>query len=418
MTRRAPRRTTALAVAALLLSACTGSGGETEGRAPASGPPVKHPVFGEKLDRQVFLALRRTQKTGGNARFTQTLTFTSKKGTAVQTVSGRLDFARGAGEASIRWQVPKAYPEKVKDLLLGRAPGRGQGDASARLYVDGQHIAFRAGSSGYWLRYAPSDPDASRGDGDLDHLRGTEGPVGGTLLEGLGGTEAVSTSGGGAGRTYRAEMTSTASSALLPDDVEGELGGEDLGFGLYREKEPFPVTVTVDDHGMITHARADLSRLLGKKGSVLQDVTALRMELTLSHIGSAGPVTGPRGTVLPAGTTVKPIWDVGPGRCVDFTTGQQDIELVADIPCSRTHDGRLLAQTTFGGPAHPGADAAEKQARDACERAYDRAPGRWTDEADEPGTHWYMWANERTWQQDGRGKAACYVVTPKGAARS
>ncbi|MEU2544763.1 hypothetical protein ABZ618_04865 [Streptomyces roseolus] len=415
MTRRALHRATALAVAALLLTACTGNGG---GPAPTSAPPVKHPVFGEKLDRQVFLALRRTQKTGGNARFTQTLTLESKKGTAVQTVSGRLDFTRGAGEASIRWQVPEAYPEDVKDLLLGRAPGRGQGDASARLYVDGQHLTFRAGSSDYWLRYAPSDPDVSRAPGALDHLRGTEGPVGGTLLEGLGGTEAVSVSGGAAGRTYRAEMTSTASSALLPDDVEGELAGEDLGFGLYREKKPYPVTVTVDDHGMITHARADLSRLLGKKGSLLRDVTALRMELTLSRIGSSGPATTPQGTVLPAATTVKPLWGVGPGRCVDFTTGQQDIEIVAEIPCSRTHDGRVLAQPVFGGRAYPGAAAAENQARDACARAYDRAPGRWTEEADEPGTHWFMWADERTWRQDGRGKAACYVVTPKGAARS
>ncbi|MEU3609261.1 hypothetical protein AB0E83_28000 [Streptomyces sp. NPDC035033] len=417
MTRRTARLAAALA-AALLLTACTGGG---DGPAPAAAPPTKHPVFGEKLERQVFLALRRTQKEGGNARFTQTLTFESAKGRAVRTVSGRLDFAGGTGEATIRWQVPEAYSEEVKDLLLGRAPGQGHGDAAGRLHVDGQHLTYRADTSDYWLRYGRADYDTGRatgqGPGALDHLRGTEAAVGGTLLEGLSGTEAVSRSDGTGGRTYRAEMTSTVSALLLPDTIASQLAGEDLGFGLYREKKPFPVTVTVDGRGMITHARADLSQLLGKKGSPFRDVTAVRMELALSGIGTSKPSAAAEGTVLPAGRTVRTVWEVEAGHCVDFTTGQQNVELVADIPCSRTHDGRVLAQVSFGGSAYPGASAAKGQARDACRRAYRRASADWTGEADEKGTYWFMWSDERSWRRDGGGRAVCYVVTPKGADR-
>ncbi|MFF2778492.1 septum formation family protein [Streptomyces sp. NPDC058052] len=410
MTRHTARRLAgALASAVLLLTACSGSG---DGGGPAAAP-TKHPVFDEKLERQVSRALRQTQE-AGNAHFTHTLTFESEKGRAVQTISGRVDFARGTGEATIRWQVPESYPEDVQTLLLGRAPGLGHAASTSRAFVDGQHLTYRADSSGYWLRYGKGDYDAGMGDGALHRLWGTESPVGGTLLEGLGGTRAISVRDRKAGRTYQAEMPPIVSS-MLPFSIAGELAVEDAAFSPTRPPKPLPTTVTVDGRGLITHARADLSHLLGKEGSVLDGVTAVRMELTLSGVGTSKPAAKAPGTVLPARDTVRSVWAVGAGRCVDFGTGQHNITLVAEIPCSRAHDGRVLAQVPYGDGAYPGAVAAKSQARDACRRAYRDASDAWTGEAAREGSYWYMWSAEEEWQ-DG-GKAVCYVVTPKGAAQ-
>ncbi|WP_030748516.1 septum formation family protein [Streptomyces griseus] len=410
MTRRATRRATRLSTALgalLLLAACTG--GEDE----AAAPPPKHPVFDGELRSQVSLALRRTQQ-AGNASFTHTLTFESKRGRAVQTISGRVDFAGGTGEATIRWRVPESYPSDVKDLLLGRAPGLGPADSASHAFVDSRQITYRASSSRYWLRYGKGDYDPALGDGALIRLWGTESPVGGTLMEGLSGTRAVSVSGGNAGRTYRAEMPPVVSS-MLPYSLAGELNDEaGAAFNPVKPPKPLPTTVTVDGRGMITHARADLSHLLGKEGSVLDDVTALRMELTLSGIGTSRPVGRAEGTILPASDTVRSIWKVKPGRCVDFSTGQHNATLVAEIPCSRSHDGRLLAQVPYGDGPYPGATATKNQARDACRGAYRRASGEWTGEAAEKGTYWYMWPDREDWRDGGR--VVCYVVTPKGAA--
>ncbi|MER6476745.1 hypothetical protein [Streptomyces filamentosus] len=407
MTRRATRLAAALA-ALLLLTACTGAEDE------AATPPSKHPVFDENLKSQVSLALRQTQR-AGNASFTHTLTFESKRGRAVQTISGRVDFAGGTGEATIRWQVPESYPSDVKDLLLGRAPGLGPADSASHAFVDSRRITYRAASSRYWLRYGKGDYDPALGDGALIRLWGTESPVGGTLMEGLSGTRAVSVREGNAGRTYQAEMPPIVSS-ILPFSLAGELNDEaGAAFNPVQPPKPLPTTVTVDSRGMITHARADLSHLLGKEGSVLDDVTALRMELKLSGIGTSRPAAKAEGTILAASDTVRSIWTVKPGRCVDFSTGQHNATLIAEIPCSRTHDGRLLAQVPYGDGPYPGDTATKNQARTACRSAYRRASAEWTGEAAEEGAYWYMWSDREDWQ-DG-GKAVCYVVTPKGAAQ-
>ncbi|MFF9133143.1 hypothetical protein [Streptomyces sp. NPDC014806] len=80
MIRRSALVGALLATASLLLTACSGT---EDTAAPAA---ATHPVFDQKLDRQVFLALRRTQQ-ARNVAFTQTITFVSKKGRAVQIVT-------------------------------------------------------------------------------------------------------------------------------------------------------------------------------------------------------------------------------------------------------------------------------------------------------------------------------------------
>jgi len=108
MIRRRLRTTTLLVAASLLLSACSGvPASDTHEPKAASAP--KHPVFDQKLDRQLLLAVRQTQQAGTTS-FAQRLTFTSTKGDLVQTLSGRMDFTAGAGRADGAWETP-AEPE-------------------------------------------------------------------------------------------------------------------------------------------------------------------------------------------------------------------------------------------------------------------------------------------------------------------
>ncbi|MFD7978094.1 hypothetical protein [Streptomyces sp. NPDC059071] len=405
MIRRLARTGAVLATASLLLTACSGTSDDTKPKTA----PSRHPVFDQKLDRQMFLAVRETQK-AGSASFTQTLTLETKKGKAVQTLEGRLDFAKNTGDANIRWKVPKKFSDAAKDAILGRAPGRANADAAGRFLVDGRNITYRAGSSDYWLRYGYGDYDNSQKT--LDQLRGTEAPVGGTLLEGLGGAEAKSRQG----TNYQAEVDSEPLWEMLPGEISEQLTSEMYTPGVARTKK-VSLTVSLDRQGRVTRVRADLSRMLGKKGSLFSDATSLTMELVLHEHGRSKPAGGTDGgKVLDAAGTVRSIHDVKAGHCIDFSTGQRDVELVVDVPCAKPHDGRVFAQATYGGHAYPGRSAAKSQASRACNRSYGRVSDDWTADSADENSYWYMWSGEYDWQQDGKGRTTCYVVTAKGAA--
>ncbi|MFG2866531.1 hypothetical protein [Streptomyces sp. NPDC048338] len=361
----------------------------------------------------MFLALRQTQKAGG-ARFTQTLTFESEKGRAVQTTSGRLDFAGGTGEARVTWSVPKEYPDAAKAAMLGSTPGRTNADASGSFLVDRQAIRYRAGSADYWLRYTVGDDGATAGSDAVDRLLGTESPIGGTLLEGIGGAEATAGKTEGQGRTYRAEMPATVAWELFPQDLRDELTVQGMASS---RTAPLPLTVSVDGRGRIVHALVDLASTLGRKGSALHDVTSLRMDLTLSAHGTAAPSSAaPQGPTREANDAVLRLLAVKAGKCVDFGTGLREARMVVSVPCSGPHDGRVFDQLSLGKGAFPGGDAAQKRARRACRGAYDGAPSGWTSESAEKDTYWYMWSGESDWRESGEGRVTCYVVTREGAA--
>ncbi|MFD5325133.1 hypothetical protein [Streptomyces sp. NPDC127092] len=395
MIRRLARTGAVLATASLFLTAC--SGGADDARPKAA--PTRHPVFDQKLDRQVFLALRQTQK-ARTVGFTQRLTLTTKKGKAVQSVEGRLDFAKNTGDAVVRWTVPEKFSDGAKDAILGRVPGKSNADSWGRVLVDGQNITYRAASADYWLRYGAGDYDRSLRT--LDRLRGTEAPVGGTLLEVLGGAEATSRQG----VNYRATAPLDPVSNMLPVEISEQLTSETYTPGIARNKT-VPLTVSLDTTGRLSRVQADLSGMLGKKGSVFPDATALTMELSLDKYGAPRPATEPTGRVLDAGKTVRSIHDVRPGRCVDFSTGQRDLELVAEVPCAKPHDGRLFAHASYSGGAYPDEPGAKKEASRACDRAYGRASDSWISEAGDEGAFWYMW---------GPDGISCYVVTSRGEA--
>lgn len=396
-------RTAALPAALLLLTAC--GGGDDEG-AQAKAQPSQHPVFDQPLDRQVFLALRQTQKSG-SASFTQTVSFESKRGTAVQTLSGKLDFTKGAGEATVKWQVPKKYSVAAKETLLGNTPGRAYGTASGSFLVDRQQIHYRAASSGYWLRYSSADTLAMGDSNDpIDHLRGSESPVGGTLLEGVGGSDAKAQQGGPAGgRTYQAEMPFSVGWTLFPADLRKELAAEMSTSAL---QAGFPLTVSVDPQGRITHGRVDLSRLLRKSG-VLADVTSLTMDLTLTGFSSSQPAAAPAGRVRKAFEAVLPMRDGKDGGCVDFDTGQRAAQAVVGVPCSGPYDARVFTQISL----RPGATAAETQERAgiACQFAYDVARPAWMPKVPEI---WAWWTPGYASVPGDKDRVTCYLTTKRG----
>ncbi|MEU2503749.1 hypothetical protein ABZ621_03460 [Streptomyces sp. NPDC007863] len=391
--RRSAARSAVLAtVAALLLGACTGFGGDT-----AAAPPA-HPVFSAPPARQVFLALRHTQETGG-ASLRQSVTFTSGRTTAVQTVTGRVDFAGARGEASSDWRIAPGFPETARDTLLGRLAALETGTARGRYTVDTRAIHFRAGSAGYWLRYE-GDIEPHWGIDSVSHLRGTESAVGGTLLEVLSGVRPKAGGGAvpGGGRTYRADFPLAHAYALFPEDLRNELAPEPLFAG--SGGAPVPVTVEVDGEGRIVRARADLAAVLPTtKDSALTEVTGLRIDLTLGDFGPPTPAVGtaPDGRVLDAARSVVSLYEAAPGSCVDLDTGMRHRRLVTRVSCDGRHDVRITGQHELDG-AYPGPDAVRERAARAC--------------ADVKGPRtWHAWSSPAEWRERGKGSVTCFRLS-------
>ncbi|WP_146075299.1 hypothetical protein [Streptomyces sp. Ru71] len=411
MIRCLARAGAVLAAASLLLTACSGASGTPDTPAPT---PTAHPVFGQKLDRQIFLAMRRTQQ-AGNAAFTQTITFVSKKGRAVQTLSGRLDFAQGMGAATAKWELSPGLSKDVRDTVLGLTPGKGNADASGSMLVDRWTIRYRAGSAAYWLEYRMGDAETWSVQDNINTLRGSEAPIGGTLLEGLGATQATSQRGEGPGRVYQARMPSSTAWDVFPEDLRRHLSAEQEGIMSYRESFPLPASVSVDGQGRVTHVRADFSKTLRHQDSAFKDMTSLTIDLRLAGHGTSRPGMKADGPVRAAHDAVRRVELVKRGGCIDFSTGQRSMPTVVDVPCTGPHDGRIFGQEKLGGRTYPGAKAARQRAGDACLTAYHRAPGRWTAESAVPGRIWSMWPTENAWNRDG-GHATCYVITRRGTA--
>ncbi|MEU9864558.1 hypothetical protein AB0D99_27150 [Streptomyces sp. NPDC047971] len=388
MIRRLARTAAALAAASLPLTACAGP--DDSGAAK----PAAHPVFSQPIDRQIFLALRHTQK-AGNAELRQTLTFTSRQGKAVQTLTGRVDFAGSRGEAASAWRVPRNFPEDARATILGSLPGRTTGDPSSRYTVDTQTIHYRPASAGYWLRYT-GDIKPLWGVDSISHLRGSEAAVGGTLLEALGTAEATAQSGT-AGRSYTATFPLTTAMSLFPYDLREEFVPRPLNNTV--RTPPIPVTVDVDADGRITRARADLSALLTKeRESALAEVTALHAELTLGGFGASKPnaAATPAERTLDAGTAVVAMYDTRTGDCMDFNTGLRQHRLVTRVPCTGSYDGKVLGQHKLTGD-WPGTRSAKDRAGRACaDAAGDRS--------------WYTWSTAREWDDNHEGRATCYSV--------
>ncbi|MFD8209261.1 hypothetical protein ACFV2S_23055 [Streptomyces sp. NPDC059695] len=390
------------------LTGCTGDESPSSSASPKPATRTAHPVFSQKLDRQLFLAVRETQK-AGNASFVQKLTFVSKKGDVQQKMSGELDFAGGRGRTTMTWSIPAGTRGSVRRSVLGTTPGRGYGEPVGRYLVDRQDIHYRGGDAGYWLRYTDADSDATPGDGPVDHMRGTESPIGGSLLEGITGSTATAQRAADGGRTYQGEMPLSALWHILPPDLEG------LSRETYTspQRKTLPLTVTVDRNGRVTHARADLTGTI-RMDSSFSDFTSVTMDLTLTRYGTSKPTMTPGAPVRLASSSVADIAKIAPGACIDFATGRREGRLVVTVPCSAPHDGRVFAQADLT----PGKDdtATNERADVACRRARNLVPQSWISDANEPGTYWRWWTKPES-GTDSTLVATCYVITRPDADR-
>ncbi|MET9673700.1 hypothetical protein ABZY68_11485 [Streptomyces sp. NPDC006482] len=403
MIRGITRTAVLLAAASLLLTAC-GGGDDTADAKPSSAAPTGHPVFDQKLDRQLFLAARQTQK-AGNARFVQTLTFGSKKtGDLVRTTTGRMDFAGGRGQADVVWKVPKGVPEATRTVVLGQTPGRGDGPASVGYLVDGQQIHYRAASSGYWIRYTAGETTVIWDDA-IDHLRGTEGPIGGTLLEGLSAAEAATRSDTAAGRTYQATMPFDSLFTMFPHDLRRELR---VGLGdPDGQPDQVPLTVAVDQQGRITRATIDLTRIL-RKDRAFAGFTTVTSDLTLTGYGTSAPAMTPSGTVRTAAEDVLAMRDVKDGGCVDFDSGQRLAHMVVNVDCAGPHDARVFTQIPLREGIVP--EATQAGADIACTDAHSARRPAWLPKA----TDIWAWWTPVPKGQPGKDGVTCYVTTKRG----
>ncbi|MFF9341931.1 MULTISPECIES: hypothetical protein [unclassified Streptomyces] len=354
MPRRLARSAAALAAISLPLTACS-AGGRSDGP-PAPAATATHPVFGQKTDRQVFLAVRETQK-AGTARFTQKLTFEGKKGSVARTMTGGLDFAGDRGRVEVAWVLPAGTPRKVRTALLGSTPALEDGDASGTYLISRDRTRYRAASSPYWLDYAPEDTaDAFTGNDPLEFLRGSEAPVGGTLLEALtAGKASAHREGAAGGRTYRAELSDSALPLLFPADLHAHLVLPGPSAAL---RPPVPLTVDVDAQGRVTRARITVKDAFREDGD-LSGFTTLTVDLALTGHGASAPSMATDGKVLKAADTVRDIAEVEKGGCADFATGQRSSRQVVTVPCAGPHDARILGQHRIA----PGADDDATQAR-------------------------------------------------------
>ncbi len=339
----------ALPTALLLLTAC--SGGDN-GDAHAKAQPSQHPVFGQPLGRQVFLALRETQKSG-SASFTQTVSFGSAKGTAVQTLSGRLDFTEG----------------RVRPPCGGRCrrstPPRRRGRSSAPLPA-GRRARAPAGSSSTGSRSTTAPPPRATGSGTAATTSSPRGrqrpdrsPAG--FREpgrrdppgGLGRRGGEGTAGGArGGRTYRAEMPFSVGWTMFPRTSARN----------WRPRwAPAPSRPASPDR-VRGRAGPDHPRPGGHVEAPAEERRPRRRDLAddgphphrvrLVEAGRA-----PAGSVRKAAEAVLPMRDVKNGGCVDFDTGRRATHVVVGVPCSGPYDARVFVQV----PLRPGATAAETQ---------------------------------------------------------
>ncbi|PVC73396.1 hypothetical protein [Streptomyces sp. CS081A] len=143
-------RTAAVTLPLLLAAVGCQTAGTGEEPAAKAASPTGKPVFEERLADQLNAASRATAASG-SARFTATLTYGSAGGTAVERVTGVLDYARDAARVERSVDVPRGFPEEAA-ADLGRAPG----DRAREVYaVEKNDISYRT-ARGTWLHYDAS----------------------------------------------------------------------------------------------------------------------------------------------------------------------------------------------------------------------------------------------------------------------
>ncbi|MER5883673.1 hypothetical protein ABT160_07575 [Streptomyces sp. NPDC001941] len=403
MINRSARTAVALLTSCLLLSACGADGADRGTRARPAPSPT--PLFAEPAARQPQLAVEATQHSR-TAAFRQTITFGSRRGAATQTTQGFLDFGGDRARAARVWNVPPSLPDNAGETFLGKLL-HGRARVSVQeAYVDRATVAVQPGRADYWLRFTTAVSD-STGANAISELRGIVAPFGGTLLEAVAGARSVTARPApGGGRVYTMRLGLKAVADVVPGFLHAELREVPKE---YTTDAPVPMTLTVDARGRITRADADLTVLLGRKGSALAWTTSLKASLVLTGHGSSTPPALSAGErVLDAATAYARLADVRPGSCADLDSGTHQWDWVVIVPCGTSHDARIYAQLKLGGD-YPGDGAVREGIDDACREARAKAPEAWAGSAG--AMYGHVSPPASSWEVE-KGATTCYAIEP------
>ncbi|MFJ4337923.1 hypothetical protein [Streptomyces sp. NPDC088915] len=366
-------RTAAVALPLLLAAVGCQTAGTGEEPAAKTASPTGKPVFEERLSDQLGAASRATAASG-SARFTATLTYGSAGGTAVERVTGVLDYARDTARVERSVDVPRGFPEAAA-AALGRAPG----DRAREVYaVEKNDISYRT-SRGTWLRYdASGSLEFADRVGDFMEYAGEAAPWGRTLAEVVrhADPERQPASTPDGGRRYEVDVDVRSAAEALPHSVAyAFVGGKPTG--------DVPLTVVLDEDGRLLRAEADYRAALGvlRGQGLLEGVTSLRAEYVLTgHGGQEVPPVPAGEPVEDAERTTVTLSALKAGACASHDTGLGHLALVRPVPCGKDADLRVFGQErideTVKGRSPEG--FGDRLASERCGKAYRAAPAAWT----------------------------------------
>ncbi|MFE5832559.1 hypothetical protein ACFQ67_22120 [Streptomyces sp. NPDC056488] len=402
-------RTAAVTLPLLLAAVGCQTAGTGEEPAAKAASPTGKPVFEERLDDQLSAASRATAATG-SARFTATLTYGSATGTAVERVTGVLDYARDTARVERSADVPRGFPEAAA-AGLGREPG----DRARQVYaVEKNDVSYRT-SLGTWLRYdASGSLEFADNVGNFMEYAGEAAPWGRTLAEVVRHAnperQPVPTPDGG--RRYEVDVDVRSAAEALPHSLAYAFVGT-------KTADEVPLTVVLDKDGRLLRAEADYRSVLGtlRGQDVLKGVTSLRAEYVLTgHGGQKVPPVPAGEPVEDAERVTVTLPALKAGACASYDTGLGHLSLVRPVPCGKDADLRVFGQErideTFKGQDPSG--VGDRLASERCEKAYRKAPAAWTSGGRTSGRYWVAGDESLTFTYVGpdatvTGDFTCYV---------
>ncbi|MFJ6249012.1 MULTISPECIES: hypothetical protein [unclassified Streptomyces] len=402
-------RTAAVTLPLLLAAVGCQTAGTGEELAAKAAPPTGKPVFEERLDDQLAAASRATAATG-SARFTATLAYGSAGGTAVERVTGVLDYARDTARVERSVDVPRGFPGAAA-ADLGREPG----DRARQVYaVERNDVSYRT-SRGTWLRYAASGSmEFADSVGTFMEYAGEAAPWGRTLAEVVRHAnperQPVPTPDGG--RRYEVDVHVRGAAEALPHSLAYAFVGT-------KAADEVPLTVVLDEDGRLLRAEADYGSVLGtlRGQGILRGVTSLRAEYVLTgHGGQKVPPVPAGEPVEDAERVTVTLPALKAGACASHDTGLGHLSLVRPVPCGKDADLRVFGQErideTFEGRDPSG--VGDRLASERCEKAHRKAPAAWTSGGRPSGRYWVSGNESLAFTYDGpeatvTGDFTCYV---------
>lgn len=363
-----------VAVLPLLITAVACKSGGADGAKSDKG--AGHPVYGEKLGRQLVSAREVTEKSG-SARFTYTLTYTTKSGTVRDVTTGAQDYGKKTADATRTLTLPGGLPAKTGEQL-GARPGKGP----EAFEVTGSDVAYRT-RSGAWLRYAASgSKEFVDRAGVVLSRAGDEVPYGGTLADTIAHAATPVKQpvvGSDGSRVYATTASARSAAEALPADI---------GFLVPMGKDepaPVPLTIKLDAEGRITEGTADYAPVLTAlhKAGALREVTALKAVYRLTDHGKAVPRRTAGASAEDAEKVLTDLHAVPPGACASDDTGLGSQALVRVGDCTGRSDLRVFGHVKVDKTSRDELtmEDGETAARDLCRAKFATVPAAWVAKA-------------------------------------